>query len=94
MRLQAVRAIYRHGALIFADPELAPRDGTEVVLTFLEESQTGVLSEVDPLEALRGRGKGERLVERLLQSRQEDRERDERSHGGLRTGHLSLVDSD
>jgi hypothetical protein len=85
MRLQAVRAIYKDRALIFADPELAPRDGTEVVVTFLEEFQTGVAPGVDPIQALRGRGKGERLVERLLQSRREDRERDERSHGHLRT---------
>lgn len=28
----------------------------------------------DPLDALRGSGRGERLVERLLQSRREDRE--------------------
>lgn len=93
MRVQAVRAIYKHGTLIFADPELAPPDGTEVVLTFLEESRTGVFPEGDPLEALRGRGKGERLVERLLQSRRQDREQDERSHGRIRTGHLGLADS-
>jgi AbrB family looped-hinge helix DNA binding protein len=29
----------------------------------------------DPLKALRGSGRGERLVDRLLQSRREDRER-------------------
>ncbi len=30
----------------------------------------------DPIKALRGRGKGERLVERLLASRREERERE------------------
>jgi len=39
----------------------------------------------DPIQALRGRGKGERLVERLLQSRREDRNRDERKRTDIRT---------
>lgn len=34
--------------------------------------------------ALRGRGKGEQLVERLLQSRREDKRYDERKHNNLR----------
>lgn len=42
MRLQTVRAIYRDGGLVFIDPELAPDDGTEVMITFVEEPQTGV----------------------------------------------------
>ena len=84
MRLQVVRAIYKDGTLIFAHPELAPRDGTEVVVTYLEELGAEGVRGVDPVLALRGRGKGERLVERLLQARREDRERDEASHGHLR----------
>ena len=39
----------------------------------------------DPIQALRGRGKGERLVEKLLQSRQKDRNRDERRHTDICT---------
>jgi len=85
MRLQAAHAVYKEGTLIFADPELAPRDGAEVVVTFLEELQREESLEMDAIRALRGRGKGERLVERLLQARREDRERDERSHNRLRT---------
>jgi len=54
------------------------------VVTYLEEFRTEALSRVDPIQALRGRGKGERLVERLVQARREDRERDERSHRRLR----------
>ena len=83
-RLQAVRAIYKDGALVFADPELVPRDGAEVVVTFLEERGRDVTTEVDPIRALRGRGKGEGLVEKLLQSRREDQERDEQSRERLR----------
>ena len=83
MRLQAVRAIYKDGTLIFVDPALMPKDGAEVVVTFLEEFQMRVTLGVDPIQALRGRGKGDRLVQRLLQSRREDRERDERSHRRL-----------
>jgi hypothetical protein len=85
MRLQTARAIYEDGRLIFADPWLVPRDGTEVVVTFLWEFEQDVIPEVDPIQALRGRGKGEGLVEKLLQSRQEDRELDERTHAYLRT---------
>jgi len=85
MRLQAAHAVYKEGVLIFADPELAPRDGAEVVVTFLEEFRKEGNLRMDPIRALRGRGKGEKLVERLLQARREDRERDERSHDRLRT---------
>ena len=81
MRLQTARAIYEDGRLIFADPRLVPGDGAEVLVTFLWE----VIPKADPIQALRGRGKGEDLVEKLLQSRQEDRELDERTHTYLRT---------
>jgi hypothetical protein len=84
MRLQAVRAIFKDGVLIFADPTLAPKNGAEVVVTYLEETQTETLRGVDPIQALRGRGRGERLVERLWQARREDREHDERSCRRLR----------
>jgi hypothetical protein len=84
MRLQVVRAIYKGGTLIFSHPELAPGDGTEVLVTYLGEARAEEQRGVDPIQALRGRGKGERLVERLLQSRREDRERNESGHGHLR----------
>jgi hypothetical protein len=83
MNLQAVRALYTNGTLIFADVGSRPRDGMEVVVTFLEEPRRGLIPGEDALQALRGRGRGERLVERLLQSRREDRERDERRHTHL-----------
>ena len=72
MGLQAVRAVYKGGTLIFTNPEFTPKDGTEVMVTYLEEERAEDVSRQDPLLALRGRGKGERLVERLLQARQED----------------------
>jgi len=84
MRSQAVRAIYKDGRLIFADPTLAPKGVTEVLVTYLEEFHPGMVRREDLIHALRGRGKGERLVERLRQARQEDRERDERSGKHLR----------
>jgi hypothetical protein len=83
-RLQAVHAIFKDGALIFADPALAPKNGAEVVVTYIEESPTETPSNGDLLSALRGRGTGERLVEKLLQARREDREHDERSYRHLR----------
>ena len=84
MRLQVVRAIYKSGTLIFTQPELTPRDGTEVILTYLDEGGTADQYPVDPIQALRGRGKGERLVEKLLESRREDRERNESTSTTLR----------
>jgi len=84
MRLQVVRAIYKDGTLIFTQPELTPRDGTEVILTYLDEGKVKDSRPVDPVQALRGRGKGERLVEKLLESRREDRERNESSSTTLR----------
>jgi hypothetical protein len=83
-RLHAVHAIFKDGTLVFADPALAPKNGAEVVVTYVEESSTETLANGDPLGALRGRGKGERLVEKLLQARREDREHDERSYRHLR----------
>ena len=84
MKLQVVRAIYKGGTLIFTQPELTPRDGTEVILTYLDEGQVEGHRPVDPVQALRGRGKGERLVEKLLESRREDRERNESGSTALR----------
>jgi hypothetical protein len=84
MGLRVVRAIYKDGILIFAHPESKPRDGTEVILTYFEEVGAGEKPPVDPVQALRGRGRGERLVEKLLQSRREDREHDGSSHGSVR----------
>lgn len=80
MKLQTVRAIYKDGTLVFADPALAPKGRKEVVVTYLDESPAEVIGEVDTIHLLRGRGKGERLVEKLLRARREDREHDERSH--------------
>jgi hypothetical protein len=82
--LKAVRAIYKEGKLIFADEKTAPKDGTEVIVTFLEDSNESV-PKIDAIAALKGRGKGERLVEKLLQSRREDLERDERKYRHLRS---------
>lgn len=83
-RLHAVYAIFNDGSLVFADPALAPNDGAEVVVTYAEESHTEASLEADPLQALRGRGKGEQLVEKLLQTRREDQAHDERSYRHLR----------
>lgn len=84
MRLQVVRAIYKSGTLIFTQSDLTPRDGTEVLVTYLDEGSEQARPPADPIQALRGRGKGERLVEKLLESRREDRERNESASTPLR----------
>lgn len=82
--LKAVHAVCQEGRFIFANEKITPKDGTEVVITFFEDSTESV-SRVDAIASLRGRGKGERLVEKLLQSRQEDLEHDERNCRRLRS---------
>lgn len=78
--LKAAYAIYRKGRLAFTDEQTVPKDGTKVIVVFSEE-----MGGTDPIKALRGRGKGEKLVEKLLQSRREDLEADERSYRNLRS---------
>lgn len=82
MRLQTTQAIYTNGKLIFVDPEHAPQNGMEVVVTYLEAPEKTL--NFDVIKALRGRGKGENLVARLLQSRREDRISDEQATNRLR----------
>lgn len=83
--LHAIHAIFKNGALIFADPTLAPQDGTEVVVTYFAAPHAEGPCAMDPLRALRGRGKGEHLVEKLLRARREDWEHDERGSRYLRS---------
>jgi AbrB family looped-hinge helix DNA binding protein len=47
-------------------------------LVWLDDGETikVVVVPANPLQALRGRGRGERLVERLLEERRAERERD------------------
>ena len=85
MPLQTVRAIYKEGRVIFVDPDSLPADGAEIVIIY-ERSKRESISVQDPIRALRGRGRGEQLVEKLLESRAEDLEKDERSHRQLRAG--------
>jgi len=49
-------------------------------LVWLDDGQTIKVIPVpaNPIRALRGRGRGERLVERLLMARRQDRDRDRR----------------
>lgn len=82
MRLQTAQAIYTDGKLIFADPAYTPRSGTEVVVTYVVETENVTIANI--LKTLRGRGKGENLVEKLLNLRSEDLEHDERTRGRLR----------
>ena len=78
MELQAVHAIYENGRLIFTDPNTAPTNGSEVLVTYFVRASKKTLRNNDPILKLRGRGKGEHLVEKLLKSRHEDRNHDER----------------
>jgi len=80
MELQAVHAIFKDGRLIFADPDLMPGNDSEVLVTYLVRPTKKYIADIDQIVPLRGRGKGERLVEKLLKSRDEDRNRDEQKY--------------
>ncbi|MDQ1318046.1 MAG: hypothetical protein QG588_1702 [Candidatus Poribacteria bacterium] len=80
--IMAARAIYKKGRLIFFDKTEIPKDGAEVVVTFTNDISDKIPVD-EAIKALRGRGKGERLVEKLLESRREDIEKDEESYSRL-----------
>jgi len=73
--LQTVHAIYKDEKLIFTDRSTLPENGVEVIITFINKSKPAPVLATDPIRDLRGRGRGENLVHRLLKSRSEDRER-------------------
>ena len=66
-------------------PDQSPDGQRSWQQTRAEEGGTEDQAEADPIQALRGRGKGERLVEKLLQSRREDRQHDESGSAALRS---------
>ena len=80
--IMAARAIYKKGRLIFLDKTIVPKDGDEVIVTFTNEPNNK-MSAKEAIKALRGSGKGEGLLDKLLKSRQEDIEKDEESYSRL-----------
>jgi len=82
--IKTVKAIYKEGQFIFLDEMIVPKDGTEVTITFTEDSENK-MSGLDAIDALYGRGKGEKLLEKLLELRREDLEHDERNYRRLRS---------
>ena len=77
--INTVKAIYKEGRLIFLDETVVPEDGTEVTVTFTKNSKDK-MSGLDAINALYGSGKGENLLEELLESRREDLEHEERNY--------------
>ena len=82
--IKAVKAIYENGKLIFIDENISLKDGTEIIVTFVDDTE-GKIPAREAIKALRGRGKGEKLVEKLLESRREDKEHDEDDYRRLRS---------
>lgn len=82
--IRAVRAIYKDGKLLFIDKTGMPNDGSEVIVTFVDRSEENK-SGSDAISALKGRGKGESLGEKLLKARKDDKEQDEKSYQCLRS---------
>jgi hypothetical protein len=82
--LRSVRAIYNKEKITFLDETEIPEDGAEVIVIF-EENSKDKMSGLEAIEALRGSGKGEGLLDELLKSRQEDLELDEKNYRYLRS---------
>lgn len=79
MRLQTAYAIYSQGQLIFDAAAQPPADGTEVVITYVVENSSRTMNDYRAaLRAFRGRAKGEQLTQKLLASRQQDRDNERR----------------
>ncbi len=77
---RTVSAVYNRGKLIFGKSEAIPKDGTEVVVTFVQECGNDDSPAMTALRELRGRGRGERLLQTLLAARRADREREGHGH--------------
>lgn len=73
MQLKTAFANYQKGKLIFRQPDVQIQDGSEVVVAYIENLPTQKQEKLSILKLLRGRGKGEDLVEKLLLSREEDK---------------------
>ena len=58
--------------------QLRMKEGDKLVWIFDGASIRVVVLPADPIKALRGSGRGERLTEKLLAARREDRERETR----------------
>ena len=80
--IRAVRAIYKKRRLTFLDETVVPKDGAEVIVTFTDDTNDRIPVD-EAIKALRGRGKGEGLLEELLKSRREDLEKDEERYSRL-----------
>ena len=82
MKMLTIKGIY-DGKKIEPVEEIPFKDKHRVIIVFLEEpvEETDLKPETDPIKALRGCAKGERLTEKLLESRKEDLELEEAKWG-------------
>ena len=73
-----IKGIY-DGKKVEPSEEIPFKDKRRVIIVFLEEpaDETDLELEIDPIEALRGCAKGEKLAERLLEARKKDLELEE-----------------
>ena len=80
MKMQTVHAKYRDRRLAFQGRAPAIPDGADVMVVFSAQMTEPVREEPDVVGLLRGRAKGERITEKLLEARREDRLK-EQSYG-------------
>ena len=73
MQLKTAFANYQKGKLIFCQPDVQIQNGSEVVVAYIEKRPTQKQEKLSILKLLRGRGRGEDLVGRLLLSIEEDK---------------------
>ena len=71
-----IKGLY-DGERILPLEDIPIKNECDVIITFINKTETGIKTDVDPIIALRGCSKGKNLAKKLLESRKEDLELEE-----------------
>ncbi|MDQ1329177.1 MAG: hypothetical protein QG641_2466 [Candidatus Poribacteria bacterium] len=71
-----IKGIY-DGEKIKPLEDIPIKEKCDVMITFINKTETDHKSDIDPIKALRGCSKGKNLTKKLLESRREDLELEE-----------------
>ena len=74
--LLVIKGIY-DGKKIEPLEDIPIKEKCDVMITFINKTETDHKSDIDPIEALTGCSKGRNLTKKLLESRREDRKLEE-----------------
>jgi len=71
-----IRGVY-DGEKILPLEDIPIKNECDVIITFINKTETKTEPNIDPIKALRGCSKGKNLAKKLLESRKEDLELEE-----------------